>query len=114
MIEINRFTDGGSRRPGMAGFAAWLAAGFLTIAPASAAEAPAGVDPVFATWRAKADPAVESALGWLRHIQQPDGSFPENYGDSTGIPALAGMAFLSKGHLPTEGSGPRDSECGGR
>jgi hypothetical protein len=88
----------------MAGSATWLvAAAILTAVQASATEGPAGVDPVFATWRAKADPAVENALGWLRRIQQADGSFPENYGDSTGIPALAGMAFLSKGHLPTEG-----------
>ena len=36
-------------------------------------------------------------------VQRPDGSFPEGYGDSTGIPALVGMTFLSKGHLPTEG-----------
>ena len=63
-----------------------------------------GTDPVFAEWRDKADPAVESALGYLQRIQKPDGSFEDKYGDSTGIPALVGMAFLSKGHLPTEGS----------
>ncbi len=60
-------------------------------------------DPVFAKWRERVDPAVESALRHLARIQRPDGSFPDRYGDSTGIPALAGMAFLSKGHLPTEG-----------
>jgi hypothetical protein len=60
-------------------------------------------DPVFAEWRDRVDPAVESALEYLARVQRNDGSFPENYGDSTGIPALAGMAFLSKGHLPTEG-----------
>lgn len=60
-------------------------------------------DPVFSKWRDRVDPAVEHALRHLARIQRPDGSFPDRFGDSTGIPALAGMAFLSKGHLPTEG-----------
>lgn len=60
-------------------------------------------DVVFAQWREKVDPAVEKALGFLANSQRPDGSFPEGYGDSTGIPALVGMAYLSKGHMPTEG-----------
>lgn len=66
-----------------------------------AAQEPA--DPVFSEWKARVDPAVENALEYLSRVQKEDGSYPENYGDSTGIPALAGMAFLSKGHLPTEG-----------
>ena len=61
------------------------------------------VDPVFAAWRAKADPAIENALGWLQRAQKKDGSFEGSYGDTTGVPALVGMAILSKGHLPTEG-----------
>jgi hypothetical protein len=60
-------------------------------------------DPVFAEWQAKVDPAVEKALAYLQRIQQKDGSFEGQYGDTPGIPALAGMAFLSKGHTPTEG-----------
>ncbi|RYG53022.1 hypothetical protein EON80_33145, partial [bacterium] len=60
-------------------------------------------DPVFLEWRDKIDPAIENALQFLARVQREDGSFPESYGDSTGIPALAGMAILSKGHLPTEG-----------
>jgi len=60
-------------------------------------------DEVFAEWRDRVDPAVERGLEALARIQREDGSFPERYGDSTGIPALVGMAFLSKGHLPTEG-----------
>lgn len=60
-------------------------------------------DPIFSEWRDRADPAIEKALQYLARVQRPDGSFPENYGESTGIPALVGMAFLSKGHLPTEG-----------
>lgn len=83
-----------------------LAAGLLAFAgPATsqvAAPQPA-VDPVFAEWQPKADPAVEKALDFLQRAQKPDGSYEGQYGDSTGVPALAGMAFLSKGHLPTEG-----------
>ncbi|MES2475995.1 MAG: prenyltransferase/squalene oxidase repeat-containing protein [Verrucomicrobiota bacterium] len=60
-------------------------------------------DPVFKEWQEKVDPAVEDALHYLASSQRPDGTFPEGYGDSTGIPSLVGMAFLSKGHLPTEG-----------
>lgn len=62
-----------------------------------------GLDPVFTEWRDRVDPAVDRALGYLARSQKEDGSFPEQYGDSTGIPALVGMTFLSKGHLPTEG-----------
>lgn len=60
-------------------------------------------DPVFKEWQEKVDPTVENALRFLARSQRPDGTFPEGYGDSTGIPSLVGMAFLSKGHLPTEG-----------
>lgn len=60
-------------------------------------------DPAFSQWRDKVDASVENALRYLARVQKPDGSFPESYGDSTGIPALVGMTFLSKGHLPTEG-----------
>jgi hypothetical protein len=69
----------------------------------SSAPAQESADPVFAEWRERVDPAVENALQYLTRVQREDGSFPENYGDSTGIPALVGMAFLSRGHLPTEG-----------
>lgn len=78
----------------------FLALGALVAA--ASAQSPA-LDPVFAEWRSKADPAVENALAYLQRSQKSDGSFEGNYGDSTGVPALAGMAFLSKGHLPTEG-----------
>lgn len=60
-------------------------------------------DPVFAEWQAKVNPAVDNALAHLQRIQKPDGSFDGQYGDTTGVPALVGMAFLSKGHTPTEG-----------
>lgn len=60
-------------------------------------------DPVFAEWRDRVDPAIENALQFLARVQRDDGTFPESYGDSTGIPALVGMTYLSRGHLPTEG-----------
>ena len=83
-----------------------LAAGLLALASPATAQVAApqpAVDPVFAEWQPKADPAVEKALAFLQRVQKPDGSYEGQYGDSTGVPALAGMAFLSKGHLPTEG-----------
>ena len=58
---------------------------------------------VFSEWKSKVDPAVERGLQFLAQSQERNGSFPENYGTSTGIPSLVGMAFLSKGHMPTEG-----------
>jgi hypothetical protein len=79
----------------------WIVAALAAAVSPLAAQEPA--DPVFAEWRDRVDPAVEQALEYLARVQREDGSFPESYGDSTGIPALAGMAFLSKGHLPTEG-----------
>jgi len=76
---------------------------FLTITATPLLTAQEGLDPVFAEWRDRVDPAVDRALDYLARSQKDDGSFPEKYGDSTGIPALVGMTFLSKGHLPTEG-----------
>jgi hypothetical protein len=69
----------------------------------TAAVAQPTADPVFERWHKRVDPAVERALEYLARVQKADGSFPDKYGDSTGIPALVGMAYLSKGHLPTEG-----------
>jgi len=77
-----------------------LLAGVLLASPV-VAQGPA--DPVFAEWQERIDPAIENALDYLARVQREDGSYPRQFGDSTGIPALAGMAFLSKGHLPTEG-----------
>lgn len=58
---------------------------------------------VFARWKDKVDPSVDRGLNYLARNQLDDGSYPGSYGNSCGIPALAGMAFLSRGHLPTEG-----------
>ena len=74
---------------------------WMLLAGVLGAQGPA--DPVFAEWRERVDPAVENGLKALVAVQKEDGSFPDRYGDSTGIPALVGMALLSRGHLPTEG-----------
>ncbi len=76
----------------------FLAASLLFVSTLQAVEE---IDPIFAEWKSRVDPAIESALDYLARSQNEDGSFPANFGDSTGIPALVGMAFLSKGHLPT-------------
>jgi hypothetical protein len=75
----------------------------VVLAGAAPGQEPATADPVFAAWHEKADPAIGKGLAYLQRVQKQDGSFEGSYGDSTGIPALVGMAFLSKGHLPTEG-----------
>ncbi len=76
-----------------------LTASLLLLAPLL--HAVEEIDPIFAEWKSRVDPAIDAALDYLARTQNPDGSFPANFGDSTGIPALVGMAFLSKGHLPT-------------
>ncbi len=89
-----------SRRVRSASGLVFVALGLLAGPVAGQEEAPHNV---FTEWKDRVDPAVESALHSLARAQHKDGSFPETYGSSTGIPALVGMAFLSKGHLPTEG-----------
>ena len=76
-----------------------LTASLLLLAPLHAALEE--IDPIFAEWKSRADPSIEAALDYLARTQNADGSYPSRFGDSTGIPALVGMAFLSKGHLPT-------------
>ena len=44
--------------------------------------------------------AIANGLEYLSRTQNDNGSYPGAYGDSAAIPALAGMAFLAKGHLP--------------
>ncbi len=46
------------------------------------------------------DRAIDNGLAYLARQQKENGSYPGRYGDSAAIPALAGMAFLAKGHLP--------------
>jgi len=61
------------------------------------------LDPVFSEWHDRVDPAVERSLVYLQRSQNEDGSFAQKYGDTVGIPALVGMAILSKGYTPMEG-----------
>ena len=44
--------------------------------------------------------AIANGLEYLARTQNDNGSYPGAYGDSAAVPALAGMAFLAKGHLP--------------
>ena len=99
------------------GFAAAIAAGVGAVSVASSKKAPlpeagrevsargslwnvVGGESLFSPEADEVDRAVERALKYIRSCQLPDGAFPGQYGDSAAIPALAGMAFLSKGHLP--------------
>ena len=50
------------------------------------------------------DTSVDKALEYLATQQAENGSFPGQYGQTTAMAALAGMAFLSKGYTP--GLGP--------
>lgn len=58
---------------------------------------------VFSKWKGEVNRSVDRGLQYLVRVQEEDGSYPGSYGDSCGIPALAGMAFLSRGHMATEG-----------
>lgn len=49
------------------------------------------------------DRSIERALDYLAKNQRIDGSFEQQYGETAAIPALVGMAFLAKGHVPGEG-----------
>ena len=69
--------------------------------PAAAQQAP---PTAFARFRERVEPAVERGLDYLARVQREDGSFPGSYGESTGITGIVGMAFLSKGNLPTHGA----------
>ena len=46
------------------------------------------------------DKSIGNGLEYLARSQKEDGSYPGKYGDSAAVPALAGMAFLARGHLP--------------
>ncbi len=50
------------------------------------------------------DLSIERGLAYLARVQNPDGSYKENYGDTGAISALAGMAFLAKGYTPGSGA----------
>src|SRR2546426_121954 len=47
--------------------------------------------------------AVDKALEWLAKNQTPDGTWPHGGGSTTAVPSLAVMAFLARGHVPSQG-----------
>ena len=96
----------------------------LALGPLFADELPVGAPGAAQLWRVVGggttfspeaddiDRAVEAGLKFIVGEQRKDGSFPGQYGDSAAIPALAGMAILSKGHLPeTEPYGDALLKC---
>ena len=48
------------------------------------------------------DKAIDRGLEFLQASQKEDGSFDGRHGDTCALPALAGMACLSKGYTPTD------------
>ena len=46
------------------------------------------------------DKAIDRGLAFIQASQKEDGSFNGRYGDTCALPALAGMACLSKGYAP--------------
>ena len=48
------------------------------------------------------DKAIDRGIEFLQASQKEDGSFNGRYGDTCALPALAGMACLSKGYTPTD------------
>ncbi len=56
--------------------------------------------PKLAKYKPAVDRAIDKALRWLARNQRPNGSYPGQHGSTNAIPALAGMAFLSKGYMP--------------
>jgi len=60
--------------------------------------------PALLAYNARIEQSVDRALEYLAKQQREDNMFPGQYGDTTAVPALVGMAFLSKGYGP--GIGP--------
>ena len=58
---------------------------------------------VFQKYEARVNKAVIRGYEYLLSVEQPDGTFPESYGRSTGISSLVGMTFLAAGHVPGQG-----------
>jgi len=59
---------------------------------------------VFLKHKEKAERAVDKGLEYLASKQETNGSFGSGFNSNSGVVALAGMAFLSKGHTPGQGS----------
>ncbi|WFB34802.1 terpene cyclase/mutase family protein [Kiritimatiellota bacterium B12222] len=58
------------------------------------------ISPVLAPHADQVEIALDRAFDFLISTQNPDGSFPGEYGKSAGVVALAGMSVLSAGHTP--------------
>lgn len=84
------------------------AAGILTNSIPLAAQSLS--NSVFLKHQEEAERAVGKGLDFITASQQSDGSFGNGYGSSTGIVALAGMAFLSKGYTPGQGAYSKNLE----
>lgn len=74
---------------------AWVLAAGLFTASTEAPRAPEA----FAE-NDQVDKAVERGLAYLSKVQLANGAFPADFGRSTGVVSLGGMAFLAKGYLP--------------
>jgi len=48
----------------------------------------------------RVDESIERGLAYLASVQNDKGFFPEDFGRSTGVVSLGGLAFLAKGYLP--------------
>ena len=53
--------------------------------------------------RAQVEASVNRGLDYLAETLTEQGCYEAKYGKTTAVPALAGMAFLSAGHIPGEG-----------
>ncbi len=93
-------------------FSAASAASLLLVAllpaiPATAQDSGAPdltTDNAFSRHQSAVERSVDKALAFLADFQEADGTFIDEYGQSTGVVALAGMAYLSVGDTP--GLGP--------
>ena len=53
--------------------------------------------------RRQLEQSVDRALAWIATKQQPDGSFPTHETGQPAVTALCLMAFMARGHVPSEG-----------
>lgn len=87
----------------------WRAARGMRHAPALCAAVAllCGPAPARAGEDLKVTPEIERAvtrgLDYLARTQKPDGSWPDNYGQVSGVVGLAMLAFLAHGEMPDEG-----------
>lgn len=58
------------------------------------------VDPAFEPYVERTEYSVKRALNYLLRSQKEDGSFPGGMGETVGVVAVAGMAFLAAGYTP--------------